>query len=206
MEDLQDKIIELMDLFDGEVTTADKIERPERALEKQAIDDFMDRNPMAGGGMLVQPGFGGVRQGYKKDNPGSIYKDGNGYSVRIGAYNNPNQVQGYFGAKKYGSLEKAKKAAETFRVKEAKNFQFEPQGPQTGKQAAAEKAIQELLDEGKEITSPAVKEKLPKNLQKDFTGNKSYFSKAKKSFPNLDFKKSLCDCSNNNSCFILFWF
>ena len=190
MEDLQDKIIELMDLFDGEVTTADKIERPERALEKQAIDDFMDRNPMAGGGMLVQPGFGGVRQGYKKDNPGSIYKDGNGYSVRIGAYNNPNQVQGYFGAKKYGSLEKAKKAAETFRVKEAKNFQFEPQGPQTGKQAAAEKAIQELLDEGKEVTTAAVKEKLPKDLQKDFSGSKTYFSKAKKSFPNLDFKKS----------------
>ena len=59
MEDLQDKIIELMDLFDGEVTTADKIDRPERALEKQAIDDFMDRNPMAGGGMLVQPSADG---------------------------------------------------------------------------------------------------------------------------------------------------
>ena len=65
MEDLQDKIIELMDLFDDEqVTTADKIDRPERALEKQAIDDFVKRNPMAGGGMLVQPGFGGTRQGY----------------------------------------------------------------------------------------------------------------------------------------------
>ena len=56
-----------MDLFDDEqVTTADKIDRPKRALEKEAIDDFMKRNPMAGGGMLVQPGFGGVRQGYKK--------------------------------------------------------------------------------------------------------------------------------------------
>ena len=54
-----------MDLFDDEqVTTADKIDRPERALEKQAIDDFMKRNPMAGGGMLVQPGFDGTRQGY----------------------------------------------------------------------------------------------------------------------------------------------
>ena len=64
MEDLQDKIIELMDLFDGEVTTADKIERPERALEKEAIDDFMKRNPMAGGGMLVQPSADGSRPGY----------------------------------------------------------------------------------------------------------------------------------------------
>ena len=56
-----------MDLFDDEqVTTADQIKRPEKALEKEAIDDFMKRNPMAGGGMLVQPGFGGVRQGYKE--------------------------------------------------------------------------------------------------------------------------------------------
>ena len=53
-----------MDLFDGEVTTADKIDRPERALEKEAIDDFMKRNPMAGGGMLVQPSADGSRPGY----------------------------------------------------------------------------------------------------------------------------------------------
>jgi len=68
MKDLDQKIIELMDLFDDEqITTADQIKRPERAIEKQAIDDFVKRNPMAGGGMLVQPGFGGVRQGYAKD-------------------------------------------------------------------------------------------------------------------------------------------
>ena len=53
MEDLQDKIIELMDLFDDEVvTTADKIDRPQRALDREAIDDFMKRNPMAGGGRI----------------------------------------------------------------------------------------------------------------------------------------------------------
>ena len=62
----QVKIIELMELFDDEeVTTADKIDRPEKAIERQAIDDFMERNPRAGGGMLVEPGFGGTRQGYK---------------------------------------------------------------------------------------------------------------------------------------------
>ena len=45
------KIIEIMELFDeGEVTTADKIDRPERALEREAIDDFMKRNPQADGG------------------------------------------------------------------------------------------------------------------------------------------------------------
>ena len=52
MEDLQQKIIELMDLFDeGEVTTADKIDRPQRALDRDMYKDFIDRNPMAGGGM-----------------------------------------------------------------------------------------------------------------------------------------------------------
>ena len=71
MEDLQDKIIELMDLFDGEVTTADKIDRPERALEKEAIDDFMKRNPMAGGGMLVQPSADGSRPGYATPGTGA---------------------------------------------------------------------------------------------------------------------------------------
>ena len=50
MEDLDKKIIELMDLFDeGEVTTADKIDPPENPYK-----DFMDRNPMMDGGMLVQ--------------------------------------------------------------------------------------------------------------------------------------------------------
>ena len=61
------KIIELMELFDDdEVTTADQIDRPQQALDREAYEDFMKRNPLADGGMLVQPGFGGVRQGYRK--------------------------------------------------------------------------------------------------------------------------------------------
>ena len=52
-KDLSQKIIELMDLFDDEqVTTADQIKRPERAIEKQAIDDFLKRNPQADGGRI----------------------------------------------------------------------------------------------------------------------------------------------------------
>ena len=54
-----------MELFDeDEITTADKIDKPQEALDREAFDDFNKRNPKAGGGMLVQPGFGGVRQGY----------------------------------------------------------------------------------------------------------------------------------------------
>ena len=53
-----------MDLFDDEqVTTADQIKRPEKALEKQAIDDFMKRNPQADGGRI------GLKRG--TDGPGS---------------------------------------------------------------------------------------------------------------------------------------
>ena len=42
-----------MDLFDDdEVTTADKIERPQSALDRDAIRDFNIRNPLAGGGRI----------------------------------------------------------------------------------------------------------------------------------------------------------
>ena len=58
--DIVKRIEDLMDLFDeDEVTTADKIERPE-----DPYRDFMERNPMAGGGMLVQPSADGSRPGY----------------------------------------------------------------------------------------------------------------------------------------------
>ena len=69
LDNLEEAIRELQDLYDDPdiVTTADKIDRPERALEKQVIDDFMKRNPMAGGGMLVQPSADGSRPGYARD-------------------------------------------------------------------------------------------------------------------------------------------
>ena len=65
MSDIQEKILELMDLFDDdEVTTANKIPRPQSSLDKEAFDDFNIRNPLAGGGMLVQPSADGRRPGY----------------------------------------------------------------------------------------------------------------------------------------------
>ena len=65
MSDIQEKILELMDLFDDdEVTTANKIPRPQSSLDKEAFDDFNIRNPKAGGGMLVQPSADGRRPGY----------------------------------------------------------------------------------------------------------------------------------------------
>jgi len=52
-KDIVVRIEELMDLFDDdEVTTADKIERPQSALDRDAIKDFNIRNPKAGGGRI----------------------------------------------------------------------------------------------------------------------------------------------------------
>ena len=54
----------------GNITFASDLVNPDPrqdVIEIDAINSFMKRNPMAGGGMLVQPGFGGTRQGYKKD-------------------------------------------------------------------------------------------------------------------------------------------
>ena len=65
---MDEELLRIIDLFDNdEVTTADKIDRPQKALEREMYDDFMKRNKLAGGGMLVQPGFGGTRQGYKDE-------------------------------------------------------------------------------------------------------------------------------------------
>ena len=67
MDDLESVIEQLkQELGEDKITTASdpKIKRPEKALERDMYKDFMDRNPLAGGGMLVQPGFGGTRQGY----------------------------------------------------------------------------------------------------------------------------------------------
>ena len=71
-----EKVLERLkeELGEDQITTASdsKIKRPERALERQAIDDFMDRNPLAGGGMLVQPSADGSRPGYAKSKGSGI--------------------------------------------------------------------------------------------------------------------------------------
>ena len=65
---MDEELLRIIELFDeDEVTTADKIDRPQKALEREMYDDFMKRNKLAGGGMLVEPGFGGTRQGYADD-------------------------------------------------------------------------------------------------------------------------------------------
>ena len=63
MDELDEIIKQINDEFgEGTITTADKIDPPENPYR-----DFMDRNPMAGGGMLVQPSADGSRPGYAKE-------------------------------------------------------------------------------------------------------------------------------------------
>jgi len=79
MEDLQDKIIELMDLFDGEVTTADKIDIPKPREDVQtieAINNFMKRNPQADGGRIpFDNGGEALKQKYLQQDYAKYGKD-----------------------------------------------------------------------------------------------------------------------------------
>ena len=55
-----------------EVFRASEAQIPEKTLTRDMFKEAQERfkNAKAGGGMLVQPGFGGTRQGYAKDNVG----------------------------------------------------------------------------------------------------------------------------------------
>jgi hypothetical protein len=70
VDPLEQAIEELKkELGEDVITTGSNAPRPEKAIIREAFDDFNERNPLAGGGMLVEPGFGGVRQGYKDKKP-----------------------------------------------------------------------------------------------------------------------------------------
>ena len=53
-----------------EVFRASEAQIPEKTLTRDMFREAQERfkNAKAGGGMLVQPGFGGTRQGYRDDN------------------------------------------------------------------------------------------------------------------------------------------
>ncbi len=98
-KDIVVRIEELMDLFDDdEVTTADKIERPQSSLDRDAIRDFNIRNPKAGGGMLVQPSADGLRPGYKKDiKKRKTYTDAIGRTYDVDNMGRPMKLEGKTG-------------------------------------------------------------------------------------------------------------
>ena len=65
MDPLEQAIEELKkELGEDVITTGSNTPRPEKAIIREAFDDFNERNPLAGGGMLVQPSDDGSRPGY----------------------------------------------------------------------------------------------------------------------------------------------
>ena len=65
MDELDEIIKQINDEFgEGTITTASEMPRPQSSLDREAFEDFNTRNPMAGGGMLVQPSADGSRPGY----------------------------------------------------------------------------------------------------------------------------------------------
>ena len=169
MEDLQDKIIELMDLFDDEeVTTADKIDRPQRALDREAIDDFMKRNPMAGGGMLVQPSADGSRPGYSGEYGPNIRESKKSNSFEVTIERGKKVFNKSFNFKTYGSKEKALEAAKEYRDEKRKipDTRGDKKGgfgagapggskEQTGGKAKIEKILNNFIKQGKTSFSNA---------------------------------------------------
>jgi len=104
------KIIELMELFDeGEVIPASQMQRPQKALDREMFQDANERLMKAGGGMLVQPGFGGMRQGYAEDLPEGITKTSAG-NYKVNLKRSDNVIN-----KTEKNLSKAKKILEKFK-------------------------------------------------------------------------------------------
>jgi hypothetical protein len=63
--DILEYIKKMQEMYGEDViTTADKLERPPKALEQQMFQDFDIRNPKADGGQLVAPSVDGSRPGY----------------------------------------------------------------------------------------------------------------------------------------------
>jgi len=82
MDDFESVIEQLKkELGEDKITTTNRIPRPQQALDREMFEDFNERNPMAGGGMLVQPSADGSRPGYQGKKPfekvtidGKVYK------------------------------------------------------------------------------------------------------------------------------------
>ena len=66
LANLEKAIRELQDLYDDPDIVIPASQLPEK---ENPYKDFMDRNPMAGGGMLVKPSADGSRPGYAESKP-----------------------------------------------------------------------------------------------------------------------------------------
>jgi hypothetical protein len=164
---------------------------------------------MADGGMLVKPGFGGVRQGYSGEYGPNIRKSTKTGSfevqvVRGGTAGGKGGQKFYktFNFDKYGGEEKALKAAKEYRdsipkIKKdtGKQSKGQPVGfkKQTGGQAAIRKALNNIIEVGGKSFS---NEDLRKLVDMDLFPDDDQFRKAvdvvkkEPAFKNLIFEKA----------------
>ena len=219
MKDLQDKIIELMDLFDGEVTTADKIDRPQQALDREMFESANKRLNKAGGGMLVQPGFGGTRQGYKGTlvEPNiRLRENGNAYDVEVGRGTDKTGKKIFFrksfNLKDYKNKEAALKAAKKYKAEKIKiPFKTGKQDPMFGSRLDKKEYMKKYHEKTRTLTEAGKlakerdlklknfignKKKINASILRDFVINELKYdnysaSRIKQKFPNLEIVKDI---------------
>ena len=75
--DILEYINKMQEMYGDVVKKPGEIERPQQALDREMFENFNIRNPKAGGGMLIKPSFGDMREGFKTD-----------YDVRVMVLNN----------------------------------------------------------------------------------------------------------------------
>ena len=134
MTDLLEYIKKMQEMYgDDVITTADKINRPEpkkEVKEIEAINEFVKRNPKAGGGMLVKPSADGLRPGYsgpkKKNLPKGVTWNKQKNNYRVIGSRGGERIQKQYGKSTWGSwknaLDAATKDAKEFFEKTPRNF------------------------------------------------------------------------------------
>jgi transposase len=70
--DIIEYINKMQEMYGDVIKRPGETERPQQALDREMFEKFMERNPMAGGGMLVQPSADGSRPGYAKSKGSGI--------------------------------------------------------------------------------------------------------------------------------------
>ena len=172
LDNLEEAIKKLQDMYDDPDIVIPASQLPEKP---NPYRDFMDRNPMAGGGMLVQPSADGSRPGYrgkKKKLEDNIQVRDNTYEVEV--KRGDTFYRKSFNSKNYNSKEEALEAARNFRDEKLKiPFKTGIQNPQIV--ASSPEEYREKYRELKGLKDPTGKRKLKKEREtkiKNFIGNK----------------------------------
>jgi len=208
------KIIELMELFDeDEVTTADQIDRPQSALDREMFQDASERFNKADGGMLVQPSADGSRPGYRGDSVEPnirLRENGNAYDVEV--KRGPQIFRKSFNLKDYKNKEDALKAAQKFKKDKLKiPFKTGIQEPMFGSRLDKKEYMRKYHEKTRTLTEAGKlakerdlklknfigeKKKINASTLRDFVidelGYDNYSaSRIKQKFPNLEIVKDI---------------